>query len=315
MSDLNVYVAGICSYIPTLRGSLLAGMVIFASAGCSSVQSGDGAFSRADPDEEEWIQLFNGDDLSDWDIKFTGYGLNENLNNTFRVEDGLLKVRYDDWSGFGGEFGHIFYEEPFSHYLVAVEYRFVGEQVEGAGAEYAWAIRNNGIMLHSQSAQSMGKDQDFPISLEAQLLGGLGEGERPTGNLCTPGTHVVMNGELLTRHCINSSSPTYHGDQWVRAEALVLGDSLIKHIINGDTVLQYTRPQMGGGAANNTEPAMLQEGKLLSEGYIALQAETAPIDSRKVELLNLVGCTDPKALNYKRYYVQSDPTACRYGST
>jgi hypothetical protein len=265
-----------------------------------------------DPDEQQWIQLFNGKDLAGWDIKFTRHDLNDNFHDTFRVEDGLLKVRYDHWDGFNGEFGHIFYNQPFSYYLVAAEYRFVGEQVTGAGPPLAWAKRNNGIMVHAQSAESMGKDQDFPISIEVQLLGGLGTGERSTGNLCTPGTNVVMDGELFTPHCVNSSSKTYDGDQWVRVEALVLGDSLIKHIVNGDTVLAYTQPQMGGGSVDHFDPAVFQEGKLLEQGYIALQAETAPIDFRKVEVLNLMGCTDPEATNFKRYYVKADPAACRY---
>jgi len=183
--------------------------------------------------------------------------------------------------------------------------------VTGAGQRNAWAIRNNGIMAHSQSPQSMGKDQDFPISLEVQLLGGLGQGKRTTANLCTPGTNVVIDGALVRAHCINSSSQTYDGDQWVRAEAMVLGDSLVKHIVNGDTVMTYFRPQMGGGNANNLMPGVMIEGKLLADGYIALQAETAPIDFRKVELLDLTGCMDPSAATYKRYYIRPDPAECR----
>jgi hypothetical protein len=263
-----------------------------------------------DPNARTWTQLFNGKDLTEWDIKFAGRPLNENFNNTFRVEDGMLKVRYDGWSGFNGEFGHIFHKTAYSHYIIAAEYRFTGDQVAGAGQQNAWAIRNNGIMLHSQSAASMGELQDFPISLELQLLGGLGRGSRTTGNLCTPGTHVVRNDRLVTSHCMNSTSQTYDGDQWVRVEALVLGDSIIKHIVNGDTVLTYSKPQMGGGSANNTVPGVLVAGRPLVQGYIALQAETAPIDFRKVELLNLVGCMDPTASNYKSYLVKSDPTIC-----
>jgi hypothetical protein len=143
------------------------------------------------------------------------------------------------------------------------------------------------------------------------MLGGLGGGTRTNGNLCTPGTHVEMNNTLITAHCTNAASITYDGDQWVRVEAMVLGDSVIKHIVNGDTVLTYYKPQMGGGAANNTNAGVLVAGKLLSEGFIALQAETAPIDFRKVELLNLKGCmvkTDP---NYRAHFVKSDPTACK----
>ncbi|OGU02949.1 MAG: hypothetical protein A2W29_13350, partial [Gemmatimonadetes bacterium RBG_16_66_8] len=205
-------------------------------------------------------------------------------------------------------FGHLFYREAFSHYIVAVEYRFVGAQAAG-GPD--WAIRNSGIMVHAQSARSMGKDQDFPISIEVQLLGGTGAGERPTANLCTPGTHVVMGGTLVTTHCINSNSGTYQGDQWVRVEVVVLGDSIIRHVVNGDTVLAYAKPQIGGEVVNRYDPAVKQDGRPLTEGYIALQSESHPIDFRKVEILDLVGCMDPKASNYRSYYVRSDPSRCR----
>lgn len=266
------------------------------------------ALAQAAPDTKEWIQVFNGRDLQGWDVKITGRDLNDNVGNTFRVEDGLLKVRYDGYDAFDGRFGHMFYREAFSHYIVAVEYRFVGDQVAAAPD---WALRNSGIMVHSQSARSMGKDQDFPISIEVQLLGGTGSGERTTANLCTPGTHVVMDGRLFTTHCVNSRSRTYHGEQWVRVEALVLGDSLVRHIVNGDTVLEYSKPRIGGGTVSGFDPAVKQDGRLLTEGYVALQSESHPIDFRKVEVLNLVGCTDPKASNYRSYYVRSDPSRCR----
>ena len=265
-----------------------------------------------DPNQKEWLQLFNGRDLADWSIKFAHHDLGENYNGTFRVEDGLLKVRYDKWSAFDGEFGHIFYKQPFSYYLLAAEYRFVGEQLPAAGT-IAWAKRNNGLMIHSLDPKTMMKDQDFPISIEVQLLGGLSDGKpRSTANLCTPGTNVVMNGKLFTPHCTSSTSKTYDGDQWVRVEVLVHGDELIRHMIDGQTVLEYTKPQIGGGNASPTDPAVKKDGTPLTGGYIALQAETAPADFRKVELLNLEGCTDSKARNYKTYFVKSNPSMCQY---
>lgn len=267
------------------------------------------AQAQHNSEEKEWIQLFNGKDLEGWDVKIAGYELGDNFGNTFRVEDGLLKVRYDQYDRFNERYGHIFHNQKFSHYVVAVEYRFVGQQAAEAPG---WAVRNNGIMVHSQSAQSMTKAQDYPISIESQLLGGTGQGSRSTLNLCTPGTHVVMDGKLTTQHCISSDSKTYHGDQWVRAEVVVLGDSLIKHVVEGDTVMTYTNPQIGGGVVNNVDPQVKQDGKLLSEGYISLQSESHPTDFRKIEVLNLVGCTDSKALNYKEYYVKSDNSTCRY---
>src|SRR5262245_9996819 len=260
-------------------------------------------------DEKEWIQLFNGKDLKDWDIKIAGYDLNDNFGNTFRVENGVLKVAYDKYDKFDNRFGHIFYRRKFSYYIIAVEYRFLGDQTPGGPS---WATRNSGIMVHSQSAKSMLKAQDFPICIEVQLLGGLGSGPRTTANLCTPGTHVEMNGKLHTQHCTNSSSKTYDGDQWVRVEAMVLGDSQIKHIIDGQTVLSYEKPQIGGEVVNNYDVNVKKDGTILSEGYIALQAESHPIEFRKVELLNLVGCMDSKASNYKSYYVKADNSTCKY---
>lgn len=261
------------------------------------------------PDEKVWVQLFNGKDLDGWSPKITGYALNDNFANTFRVADGKLTVNYDGYTKFDSKFGHIFYRDKFSHYIIAVEYRFVGQQApEGPG----WALRNSGIMIHCQPPQTMTKDQDFPISIEVQLLGGDGKNPRTTSNLCTPGTNVVMNNKLETRHCINSTSQTYHGEQWVRAEVEVHGDSVVRHIVNGETVLTYEMPQVGGGNVSKHDPAAKKDGLLLTEGYISLQSESHPIEFRKVELVNLKGCTDPKAKNYKSYFIASDPAACSY---
>jgi hypothetical protein len=254
----------------------------------------------------DWIQLFNVKDLTGWTPKFAKHDLGENFNNTFRVEDGLLKVRYDKWETFNGEFGHMFYKDPFSYYVIAAEYRFVGDQVKG-GPD--WAIRNNGLMLQAPDPKTMMKDQDFPISIEVQLLGGFGK-PRTTANLCTPGTNVVMDGKLETRHCINSKSKTYEGDQWVRVEVLVYGDELMRHYVEGEPVLEYTKPQIGGGNVSPVDPKVKVDGTPLTGGYISIQAETAPIDFRKIEILNLEGCKDQKAKNYKAYYVKDNPKAC-----
>jgi hypothetical protein len=282
-----------------------------ALAAAVSPATGSGTpLQRDDPDRQDWIQLFNGRDLDGWTVKFAKHDLGENVNETVRAEAGLLKVRFDRWSTFNGEFGHIFYKTPFSYYRLVAEYRFVGNQVSGGPG---WAMRNNGLMLHSQDPRTMLKDQDFPISIEVQLLGGLGDGKpRSTANLCTPGTHVVMNGQLVTAHCTNSTSRTYEGDQWVRVEVEVHGGERLRHIVDGQTVLEYGKPQIGGGQVSPADPAVKVDGTLLTGGYIALQAETAPIDFRRVELLNLEGCTDPTASNHKAYYVKSNPGACRY---
>jgi len=230
-----------------------------------------------------WLQLFNGKDLAGWTPKIKGYEFGENFANTFRVEDGVLKVSYDQYQKFDNKFGHLFYKDKFSHYRLRVEYRFVGDQCPGGPG---WATRNSGAMLHCQPPETMHKDQDFPVSIEVQFLGGLGKGERTTCNLCTPGTNIVMNGELIRRHCTNSKSKTYDGDQWVTAEAEVHGDKTIKHFVNGDEVLTYEQPQFDDADADGRQ--FIKNGqKLIREGYISLQSESHPIEFRKVELLVL----------------------------
>jgi hypothetical protein len=282
-----------------LASRVVAALFLFAVCG----------FSQNDPNRKEWIQLFDGKDLDGWVPKIAGYPLGENYGNTFRVENGVLKVSYDQYQEFGNRFGHLFYRNrKFSHYIVAAEYRFVGEQVKG-GPD--WAVRNNGIMFHCQAPETMGKDQDFPISIEAQLLGGKRTGERSTANVCTPGTEIFRNGEMVKSHCFNSTSETYRGDQWVRVEVEVLGSEHVRHMIDGKTVLEYGKLQIGGGNVIHFDPAVKKDGAPLGEGYIAIQGESAPTEFRKIEVLDLSGCMDPKAANYKSYYVHRDDSQCR----
>lgn len=232
----------------------------------------------------EWQQLFNGKDLSGWIPKISKHELGDNFAETFTVKDSVITVAYDGYDTFDAQYGHLFYEKPFSAYYLAVEYRFIGEQANGGEG---WAWRNSGAMLHSQDPKTMTVNQDFPISIEAQLLGGDGNNERTNLNLCTPGTNVFIKDTLFTPHCINSTSRTYHGDQWVRAGFLVLKDSLVQHIADGKVVMEYTKPQIGGGMVNETSEGVKIDGKSLTEGYISLQSESHPIEFRKVEIIDL----------------------------
>lgn len=293
--------ARICRCFRTVARLLLTPALLLLCLGSVSAQD--------HVSKQQWSPLFNGQDLNDWIVKINHHDVGVNWGNTFRVEDGILKVLYDQYGDFNEQFGHLYYKQPYSYYHLVVEYRFVGELQRGAPS---YTLRNSGVMYHSQDPRTMPRDQNWPISVEVQFLGGLGDGRpRPTGNMCSPGTDVVYQGRIDPRHCIESGSKTYDGDQWVRAEAIVLGDSLITHLINGDTVLQYTSPQIGGNVVENYDPAIKQDGTLLKGGYIALQSEGQGIDFRNVELLNLEGCMDPKSRTYKSYYVKSAPAQCR----
>jgi hypothetical protein len=241
------------------------------------------AVSAASARAADWVPLFDGKTLDGWTPKIKGRPLGDNYLDTFRVRDGAITVNYDKYPQFDERFGHLFYKEPFSHYRLRVEYRFVGDQAKGGPG---WATRNSGVMFHCQDPKTMRVDQEFPVSIEFQFLGGLGKGPRPTGNLCTPGTNVVLNGKLHLPHCTNSKSKTYNGDHWVTAELEVHGSGKVLHVINGETVIEYEQPQLDPRDAD--AKALVKDGKLLIEGgYIALQAESHPVEFRKVEIRKL----------------------------
>ncbi len=236
--------------------------------------------------EKQWTKLFNGKDLNDWVVKIKGYPAGVNYNNTFIAEDGILKVNYEKYQdSFNSTFGHIYYKKSFSNYRFRMDYRFVGEQLSDGAS---WATRNSGIMIHCEDPNKIGLDQDFPISIEVQLLGGNSSEERTTANLCTPGTNVEINNELITEHCISSNSKTFHGEQWVHAEIEVRNDSIIKHFINGEEVISYSKPQYGGSHIDyNIDYWKSLEGQPLKEGYISLQSESHPIEFKNIEILEL----------------------------
>lgn len=251
---------------------LIVGLIFAISSSCSNSQ------------EENWVSIFNGENLDGWTVKFNRFELGENYKNTFRASNGILSANYDEYENFNGEWGHIFYREKLSHYRIRLEYRFIGETLPGAPE---WAIRNNGIMFHTQSPESMEVNHGWPVSLEFQLLGGLSDGnERTTGNVCTPGTHILIEGVLEKTHCINSTSQTFHGDQWVKAELEVKGDEIMRQYINGELVFEYSKPI--ADASDPEQPAHpYVDGLPIKDGYIALQAEGHPTDFRNIEILKL----------------------------
>ncbi len=233
---------------------------------------------------EEWTSLFNGKNLDGWTPKIKGYALGDNFGKTFRVVDGAIQVSYDDYGGkFDGRFGHLFYKSQYSNYIFRMEYRFTGKQLpDGPG----WAYKNSGVMIHGQDPKTMTKDQDFPVSSEVQLLGGDDTGERHTGNLCTPGTNVVMDGKLVLQHCFDSTSDTFRGDVWVKLEIEAHGHGVIIHRINGKEVFRYEQVQLDERDADAKR--LIKDGKLaVSGGTISLQSESHPVEFRNIQIREL----------------------------
>ena len=297
-------------------------------------------------DAANWIDLFNGKNLDGWTAKIRGYPHGENFAETFRVKDGNLAVNYSGYADFDNKFGHLFYQTPYSHYVLEIEYRFIGEQQ--SGGPKGWAERNSGVMVHAQAPHTMALMQDFPISIEAQFLGGLSDGKaRPTGNVCTPGTEIEIplptrdekvsqlqhatfsartpNNIVYAHHCLPSTSATYDGDQWVKMVVVVLGAGSITHYVNDKLVLKYFHPGLTppldaqATDQSGSTPTTLRKKKIglhahqvLDQGYIALQSESHPVEFRRVRLLNLAGCTDQSAANYANHFIKSEPDQCIY---
>ncbi|WP_297337152.1 DUF1080 domain-containing protein [Algoriphagus sp.] len=235
--------------------------------------------------ETNWIQLFNGQNLEGWIPKIHHHETGENYAQTFRVKDGIIEVNYEDYDAFEERYGHLFFEKPFSNFHLKWEYRFTEQWLEDAPI---YTYRNSGIMFHSQAPETILKEQDWPISVEYQMLAEENAGQsRPTGNMCSPGTDVVFDGQIDERHCINSTSPTFQWDEWVKAELIVYGDSIVHHLVNGDTVLTYSKPQIGGGVANRYNPAIKVDGTPLKSGYIGLQSEGQGVLFREIRIREL----------------------------
>lgn len=231
----------------------------------------------------EWISLFNGKDLSGWTVKITGHPLGKNFAETFRVEEGILKVSYDDYKQFDKQYGHLYTNIPYAKYRLRMEYRFTGKMMPDAPK---YVNLNSGLMIHSQSPQSLELDQHFPVSLEFQFLADEGNGKRATGNVCTPGTNLEIDGKLITQHIVKSSAPTFPAHEWVAIEIEVQGNEYVIHRVNGQEVLRYERPQIDPAGRVESADKLLQAGALtqLSFGFIALQAEGQPVWFRNIEL-------------------------------
>ena len=256
-----------CSFAALLAALLL----ITGYAPLPSADANPSALA-AEADDDGFVSVFNGKDLTGWTPKIKGQELGEDPKNTFRVKDGVLQVRYDNYDKFDRQFGHLFLDTPYSHYILRLEYRFIGDkQIDGHPG--GWAYMNSGVMIHGEDPKDMPVNKDFPDSIEVQLLGQKeGGGKRTTANICSPGTHYVnKDGKLVKNHCVNSTSKTFHGEQWVKLEIEARGSERIIHRVNCEVVFDYTKPQ-------------LNDGTLLEGGSISLQSESHPLDFRNIEI-------------------------------
>ncbi len=250
---------------------VLVALVLLAGGCAHSIQA-----------ERGWVSLFDGRTLAGWTPKITGQPLGADPLQTFRVRDGAIAVSYDRYDAFRGRFGHLAYRTPYSAYRLRFEYRLSGRWLPDVES---WQQSNSGIMLHGQAPETMRVDQQFPVSIEVQLLGAERAEPSPTANLCTPGTNVVIDGKLETTHCLNSTSPVLPNGRWIRAEIEVDRAGNFTHIIEGQPVFRYGGAQYDPTDAD-ARPLIAAAGGALPVrgGTIYLQSEGHPVEFRRLEI-------------------------------
>jgi hypothetical protein len=236
---------------------------------------------------ENWQSLFDGRTLQGWTPKIRGFALGDDYRDTFRVRDGAIVVSYDKYDNFGERFGHLFFNRPFRAYRLRFDYRFLEDHPADTPN---WAIANSGVMIFSQDPWTMATGDSFPVSVEAQLLGPAPGQTRFNGNMCSPGTNVVMDGALVTTHCINSKTPATPNGEWINFEIEVSPKGVVTQKINGAPTIVYSAVQLDpeGRMANSKPLVEAAGGKvMLDGGYISLQSEGNPIEFRNIEILEL----------------------------
>ena len=257
-------------FIPAPAGlALLACLACLACAGEDAPRAPDG--------EGVWIPLFDGETLDGWTPKIAGYPLGEDPLDTFRVEDGAIQVSFDRYGDdYADRFGTLIYAVPYRHYRLRLEYRFTGEQVPGAPD---WAERNSGVLYHMQPPETVPRDEGFPVSLEAQFLAE-GAHAPTTGNMCSIGTSVVVDGARPDDHCLLGAVPARPLGQWVRFELQALPGGEFRHLIDGAPSITYSD-------ARYDEPHDWADGMAVTGGAFGLQSESHPVAFRNVEIMVL----------------------------
>lgn len=229
----------------------------------------------------EWVSIFNGKNLDNWLPKIAGYKLGDNFGHTFRVENGILSTRYNEYDSFNKRFGALYYNKKFINYRLRVEYRFTGVTAPGAPS---WGYRDGGIQYDCQPPSTLNLDQPFPVCLEYNLLGGNGKDERPTGEICASGMFVEIKGKKNTSYCTPPIvKRTFSGDQWVSAEIDVQEGKII-HFVNGEEIIRFENPRYD--SANPIAKNFIEDGNdEVKGGYISLQSNSHPMDFRKIEIM------------------------------
>ena len=252
--------------------SLIAVAASLVLVSCASVSTGS---------EPRFHKIFDGKTLNGWEIKVTHHPLGANPHGMWTAKDGVMKINFDGFEQFKGEYAHVFYKKPLKNYILRLDYRFAGKQAPGGPG---WATRNSGVMLFAQPPETMTLDQNYPISLENQLLGGLGKGPRTTLSVCMVEITVKVDGKPLTAHCnpnAGATSQTFDGDQWVKLRVEVV-NGVVKSYVNDQLGNTFTEPTV-----DKPHPWLKSQDATAQPSYFALQGESDQVEFRNIELAEL----------------------------
>ena len=262
------------------RRAVAAAIVSVALSGCAGVLKTAGG-------ESPWRPIFNGRTLEGWTPKIVGQTLGADPFKTFIVKDGAIQVSYAGYGKFANQFGHLFYKTPFGAYRLRLDYKVLEP---GLPDTPAWARGNSGVMFDSQRPENMTLNQPFPVSVEFQILGRDGEGPRPTGSVCTPGTNIAIDGVMAKVHCTLSTGPTIPNETWTHLELEVLSDGEVTHRINGVVVHHYAKVELDPADPLAKREIADRGGVLpVTGGYISLQSEGHPIAFKNIEIQVIPG--------------------------
>ena len=206
------------------------------------------------------ISLFNGKNLDGWHMDVPALEKDSTLQNPFIVRDGYLV-------SLGEPRGHLITDTIYSNYRLIVEYRFPDEP------------GNCGVLVHASTPRAL--YEMFPQSIEVQMMHQHAgdfwciveditvpnmvkrRGPKETWGITEGENRRIKN---LTEH---SEKPL---GEWNRMTVEAVDDS-IKVWVNGDLV------NFGYDAT-------------ATEGHIALQAEGAEVEFRKLKLIPITSITE-----------------------
>jgi len=206
----------------------------------------------------EPIALFDGKTLTGWVSDVPDADKDPNLPASFVVRDGKLV-------SLGKPLGHLVTEKEFSNYKLVVEYRFPGKP------------GNCGVLVHASTPRHL--YAMFPKSIEVQMM------HQHAGDFWCIGENIEVP-DMEKRRPRKDETQKYGGEQADARRIINLTDGSEKPLGEWNTMEIECK---GGEVKVHVNGALVNHGSksTATSGKIALQAEGAEVEFRKVELTPL----------------------------